>query len=187
MDLPVLKSLCASLSLILCLAFCIETRGQNKILQGNIRDIHSSEPIPFASVQFKRSGTGKLTDSVGHFRLTLDGWPKDTLEVSYVGYEDYLLPVDGVLVAKEQNGVVNMNISLVRGKYATEVVIRRKIDRGLLMWRRIVRRKPINDRYRFQNFSYELYNKLELDFKNINKKSFGNCHCEKFQIHSRQC
>ncbi len=174
MNLPVLKSLCAPLSLILCLVFSFETRGQTKILQGNIRDVHSSESIPFASVQFKGSGTGKLTDSAGHFRLTLDGWPKDTLVVSYVGYEDYLLPVDGALVAKEVNGVIDVNISLVRGKYATEVVIRRKIDRGWLMWRRIVRRKPVNDRYRFQNFSYELYNKLELDFKNINKNRFGN-------------
>ena len=39
------------------------------------------------------------------------------------------------------------------------------------MWKRIVRKKPENDRYRFNNFSYELYNKLELDLKNINKDS----------------
>jgi hypothetical protein len=58
-----------------------------------------------------------------------------------------------------------------RAKYEA-VVVSRKIDRGLLMWRRIVRHKPQNDRYRFQNFSYELYNKLEIDIKNIKKEKF---------------
>ena len=41
------------------------------------------------------------------------------------------------------------------------------------MWKRIVRRKPYNDRYRFDNFSYELYNKLEVDLKNVKKDKFG--------------
>jgi len=49
------------------------------------------------------------------------------------------------------------------------VVVRRKIDRGLLLWRKIVRRKKYNDRYRYANFSYELYNKLELDLNQVNK------------------
>ena len=42
------------------------------------------------------------------------------------------------------------------------------MNKGLLLWRKIVQNKPRNDRYRFDNFSYELYNKLELDIKNVN-------------------
>ena len=54
------------------------------------------------------------------------------------------------------------------------------------MWRRIVRRKPMNDRYRFDNFSYELYNKLELDIKNINKAEVErNEVAQELQIHFR--
>jgi len=41
------------------------------------------------------------------------------------------------------------------------------------MWKRIVKHKPKNDRYRFDNFSYELYNKLELDLKNVDKEKLG--------------
>ncbi len=48
------------------------------------------------------------------------------------------------------------------------------MDWGLVVWRRIVRRKPFNDRYRFDNFSYELYNKLEVDIKNVNKDKWKN-------------
>jgi hypothetical protein len=48
-----------------------------------------------------------------------------------------------------------------------------KVNKGLLVWRKIVQHKPMNDRYRFTNFSYELYNKLELDLKNINFEKFA--------------
>lgn len=141
-----------------------------KVIKGIIKDVHSDERIPFASVQFKKAGSGKLTDSAGQFTLVLNEWPADSLEVTYVGYQDYIIAIDSALIAKANNNVIELNIALERGKYASEVVVRRKIDRGLLMWRRIVRHKPFNDRYRFSNFSYELYNKLELDIKNINKE-----------------
>jgi hypothetical protein len=61
------------------------------IVRGVVKDIHSDERIPFASIQFKKSGIGKLTDSVGTFAFSLNEWPKDdTLEVTYVGYQDNL-------------------------------------------------------------------------------------------------
>lgn len=155
---------------VVCVCFFFNAEAQVKIIRGVIKDAHSNERIPFASIQFKQKGSGGLTDSAGNFQLTLTDWVKDTLEVTYVGYQDYLLPIDSNLLLKEVNNVIEVEILLERGKYAAEVVVKRKIDRGWLMWRRIVRRKPMNDRYRFNNFSYELYNKLELDIKNINKQ-----------------
>jgi len=143
--------------------------GQSKVLKGIIKDFHSDERIPFASVKFKKSGSGKLSDSAGVFIFRFNNWPTDTIEITYVGYQDYNLVLDSSILNKIRGDVLQLNILLERGKYATEVVVKRKIDRGLLMWRRIVRKKPFNDRYRFDNFSYELYNKLELDVKNINK------------------
>ena len=55
-----------------------------------------------------------------------------------------------------------------RGTYNEGVKVKTKVNKGLLLWRKIVQNKPRNDRYRFDNFSYELYNKLELDIKNFN-------------------
>jgi hypothetical protein len=164
------NSILRLLTFLFCWIFTFSAGAQQKIIKGIIKDVHSDERIPFASVQFKKAGSGKLTDSVGQFTLVLDEWPADTLEVTYVGYQDYVLPIDSSLIAKAKNNVIEVTLALERGKYASEVVVRRKIDRGLLMWRRIVRRKPFNDRYRFSNFSYELYNKLQLDLKNINKE-----------------
>src|SRR5687768_12919428 len=86
-------------SVTLCLLLIsIATVGQTKIIRGTIKDAHSSEIVPFASLQFKNAGSGKLTDSAGNFTFTLNNWPADTLEVTYVGYQDYLLPIDSTLL-----------------------------------------------------------------------------------------
>ena len=156
-------------SALFIIGFAHHASGQNVIIRGVVKDIHSDERIPFASIQFKKTGSGKLTDSVGNFAFGLNNWPNDTLEVTYVGYQDNLFVIDSSVISRAVNNVLDITIFMERGKYATEVVVKRTIDRGWLMWRRIVRKKPVNDRYRFNNFSYELYNKLELDIKNINK------------------
>lgn len=144
-------------------------KAQGLVLKGSIRDAHSDEAIPFASVKFKNSSAGRLSDSAGNFVFRFTEWPKDTLVITYVGYEDFLLPFDSLFLSRVKNNTVQVTVQLIRGKFANEVVVKRKIDRGLLMWKRIVRHKPDNDRYRFDNFSYELYNKLEIDLKNVSR------------------
>lgn len=157
-----------------CLLIAQGVLGQTKILRGIIKDAHSDERIPFASMQFQVAGTGKLSDSAGTFSFHFDQWPLDTIRITYVGYQDFFLVIDSHLIKKAKDNIIDIGILLERGKITAEVVVRQKIDRGLLMWRRIVRNKPRNDRYRFENFSYELYNKLEIDIKNIKKEKWQN-------------
>ncbi|MBC7902471.1 MAG: carboxypeptidase-like regulatory domain-containing protein, partial [Gemmatimonadaceae bacterium] len=144
--------------------------AQSKLIRGYIKDALSDERVPFASISFQKTGGGKLSDSAGNFAFRLDEWPNDTLEVTYVGYKDYKIYVGPDQIRRAVNNELQLVISLDRGKIVSEVIVKRKIDRGLLMWKRIVRRKPANDRYRFNNFSYELYNKLELDINRINRE-----------------
>lgn len=144
---------------------CLRASAQQRVLIGQIRDGHSAEPVPFASVQFKKSGTGRLADSAGSFALHIPYEKDDTLEITSVGYQDFRIAISSL----PASDTVKMVFPLVPGKFTAEVVVRKKVNRGLIMWKRIVAHKPMNDRYRFRNFSYELYNKLELDLKNINK------------------
>src|SRR4029453_9203418 len=162
-------------AILLLTLFALSSPAQNLILKGSIRDVHSDERIPFASMKFQKSGQGRLSDSAGEFIFRLNEWPvNDTLEITYVGYQDFKLAIDSVFLARVRNNTVDLTIRLERGKYTTEVIVKRKVDWGLVVWRRIVRHKPKNDRYRFDNFSYELYNKLEVDIKNINKNKWKN-------------
>lgn len=143
--------------------------AQTKVVKGYIKDALSDERIPFASIQFIKSAGGRLSDSAGNFIFRLTDWPGDTLLVSYVGYKDYKVFIGGDFLKRAVGNELELIIGLERGKLTSEAVVRKKIDRGLLMWKRIVRRKKFNDRYRFDNFAYELYNKLELDLNRINK------------------
>ena len=141
--------------------------AQTKIIRGIAQDSHSEERVPFASVSFKNTTIGKLTDSSGTFTFYLNEWPSDTLEITCVGYQPYRYIID----RKKDSIIVTFNME--RGTFNDGASVKVKVNKGLLVWRKIVQNKPNNDRYRFKNFSYELYNKLELDLKNINFQKFG--------------
>ena len=146
-------------------------QAQQKWIKGYIKDALNDERIPFASIHFVKSGFGKLSDSAGNFTFRLDQWPQDTMVASYVGYQDFKLSLPDHQRSRVTNDTMTIVIQMERGKFASEVIVQKKIDRGLLLWKRIVRRKQFNDKTRFDNFSYELYNKLEVD---LNKFNFDN-------------
>ena len=167
--MPGLKKLLTYLTFFSFLFSVQDAVCQRKLLRGVILDAQSGERVPFASLRFLQSGNGKLSDSAGNFAFRFEEWPKDTLEISYVGFQDYNLRISDTLTRKSRNDSLFVVIQLQRGAYINEVVVSRKVDFGLLLWKKIVRRKKFNDRYRFDNFSYELYNKLELDLNKVNK------------------
>ena len=136
--------------------------SQRKILTGVVKDAHSDEPVPFASLQFINSTVGKLSDSSGAFEFNLAQWPSDTLEISCVGYQPYKLFIPA------SSDSITVEITMERGTFNEGAKVKTKVNKGLFLWRKIVQNKARNDKFRFKNFSYEVYNKLELDLKNIN-------------------
>jgi len=158
------------LFLLFSLVLQTGVRAQNKTIQGYIKDALSNERVPFASISFMRSGNGRLSDSAGNFVFHFTEWPADTLLITYVGYKDYKILIGPELIKNPATDQLSLVINLDRGKTVAEIIVKRKIDRGYLLWKRIVKHKPENDRYRFNNFTYELYNKMELDLNRIRKE-----------------
>ena len=145
---------------VLLLVFSIH--AQRKTIAGVIKDFHSDEPVPFASAIFRGTSSGTLTDSAGTFVLSYSHWPSDTLEITCVGYQPFRFYID------PSKDSISTLIWLERGTFGEGVKVKVRVNKGLLLWRKIVRNKDRNDRYHFDNFSYELYNKLEIDLKNLN-------------------
>src|SRR6185436_20263624 len=141
--------------------------SQRKILAGVVKDAHSDEPVPFASLQFLNSTIGKLSDSSGRFEFYLSQWPSDTLEITCVGYQPYKLFIPA------SSDSITVEITMERGTFNEGAKVKTKVNKGLYLWRKIVENKARNDKFRFQNFSYEVYNKLELDIKNLNFQKFS--------------
>jgi len=156
--------------LVISILFTKMSFAQSKVISGIIKDSHSDEPIPFASVVLKNSGFGKLSDSSGGFVFSVSSLtPNDSLLITYVGYKNF-----AIVIPELKNDSVFLIINLERGNADKEVVVKSKRSRGWYLWRNVVKRKPFNDRYRFENFGYELYNKLEVDLNKINKERFKN-------------
>lgn len=149
----------------LCLIFLLlfsKSYAQTNIIQGNVIDKQSEEPIPFASVRLQIRGKGALTDTLGHFAIALYQWPADdTLIISSVGYLPRSIPCSKL---KDSSSI---DILLEVAPPVVSAVVRVKYNRSLWFWRKIISKKPVNDRKHYDNFSYEVYNKLELDLNNI--------------------
>lgn len=149
--------------LLLALFFLVTVSfSQSLSLSGTVIDNHTKEPVSYASVYFARSGVGKSTDSAGQFKFVLNNFKDDTLKVSFIGFELYKIPITQL-----QNNQT-LNIQLERGTAKGEVVIKAKWNRGLFLWKKIMSKKKQYNRYDLGNFSYEAYNKLEIDIKNFN-------------------
>lgn len=140
----------------------IQALGQSLSLNGKIIDGHTKEPVSYASVYFVKSGVGKTSDSSGNFSFFFSNFTNDTLVISYIGFELYKMPVSQL-----QNNK-SFTIQLERGGAKNEVVIKSKWNRGLYLWKKIMSKKKQYNRYDLGNFSYEAYNKLEIDLKNFN-------------------
>ena len=144
--------------------------GQVKTVRGIVLDKQSDEPIPFASAIFKQSHRGRLTDSVGKFEMVLgDGeWkPDDTLEITSVGYKNAAIPV----AAFNDSTYLVIKIEVLPPQH--EVIVRSKYNRALWFWRKIMANKAKHERTYWDNYSYEIYNKLELDIDNINTQKLS--------------
>ncbi len=148
--------------------FCcfIAAEAQPNFIRGKVINQFTNETVPFASVFWKKAGSGVITDSAGSFILRRSSSPVDTLVVSYIGFQEIYHPY----YPAKDTGIINLVLSNL--KIANEVSVRSKFNKGLRWWKSIVAHKKENDPYRFKNYAYELYNKLELDLNNIDRKSF---------------
>ncbi|MBP6022834.1 DUF5686 family protein [Ferruginibacter sp.] len=155
------------------IAFVFLTTGiyaQGISFKGIIQDAHTKEPVSYASIYFTRSGIGKTSDSAGNFSFNISKFLKDTLVVSYVGYELYRLAITDSVNNK------SIVIPLQRGAATGGVTVKSKFNKGLFLWKKIMSKKKQYNRYNLPNFGYEAYNKLEIDIKNFKpekaKKNF---------------
>ena len=158
---------CWSGWLIIEVCLCLLVTGasaQNRPVHGLVVSAFSGEKITFASISWKKAGTGRLSDSAGAFTL-FPHYAQDTLIVSHVGYNTIYFPFNSL----RDTGLLTMPMA---EKKSDEVVVNKKYNRGLFWWKKIVQHKAVNDPYQFRDFSCDLYKKLEMDLTNITKEGF---------------
>ena len=149
---------------ILLLFQAAHLSAQMKPIHGEVVSQVSGEKIAFASILWKRAGTGCMSDSSGGFTL-IPHYALDTLIVSHVGYLPLSLPFN----ANHDHGAVQLGLI---EKTGNEVQVNKKYNRGLLWWKKIVQHKSENDPRQLPAYSCNLYKKTEMDLTNITKEGF---------------
>ncbi|RAJ03957.1 carboxypeptidase-like protein [Chitinophaga skermanii] len=150
------------IALIFCIASSISLHAQYKV-RGTVKDAHTQELIPFATLQFVGTNTGMVTNAEGSFLFELNYIPSDSLLVRVMGYQRTVLFVDKSL--KEQTLDFEISRSDVSLK---QFEVKANVNFALLLLRQIIKHKPENNYNKLESYKYELYNKLELDLKNLN-------------------
>ncbi|AWO01765.1 hypothetical protein DLD77_08680 [Chitinophaga alhagiae] len=151
-----------TIALIICTISFFPLSAQYKI-SGIVKDAHTQELIPFATLQFVGTNTAMVTDAEGAFLFELPAIPSDSLLVRVMGYNRLVLFVDKQL--KEQT----LTFEISRGDVSLkQYEVKANVNFALILLRQIIRRKPYNNYDRLESYTYEVYNKLELDIKNLN-------------------
>ncbi len=145
----------------------IKKTPKGYVLEGLITDYTTSEPLSFATLQFKNTGVGMRADIDGKFKFVLTDLPSDTLVISNLGYSKKI-----IRISKEVNKQV-FKFELERGSVQIKnVVFKYDKNPGLTLVKKVIKNKPLNNYDKADNYSYEVYNKLEMDINKIPKKSF---------------
>lgn len=151
-----------TIAFVICIISFLPLSAQYKI-SGIVKDAHTEELIPFATLQFVGTNTGMVTDAEGHFIFDLPAIPSDSLLVRVMGYRRTVLFVDKTL--KDQT----LNFEISRSDVSLkQYEVKASVNFALVLLRHIIRKKPDNNYDRLDNYKYEVYNKLELDIKNLN-------------------
>lgn len=162
-----MKIVYASIYFILFCCILNDVNGQSITIKGNITDVKTHEPLSFASVYIKNTNFGTLTDSIGNFEISLSKLA-DSLTIFYTGYNEKTVPLP-----KKNDIQINISLEPSSSSLSEVVVFAARIPIEEIILRHILENKEKNNKDNFINYKHELYNKIEIDLKNLNHKIFN--------------
>lgn len=76
------------LAFILCVVCAMQAQGQDRVINGSVKDRQTAESLPYVHIHVMGSSVGTATDENGNFKLQLpeENFRNGKLVVSYAGY-----------------------------------------------------------------------------------------------------
>lgn len=142
--------------------FSASLNAQTKV-SGIVKE-STNDPLAYASVYFKKSSEGVITNESGKFYLESTG-KQDTLVVSFIGYANKYIPLnskenfDLVIKLDEENTLEE--IKIFAGKTS------KKNNPAIDILRKIWENKRKNGLHKFDQYQYSKYEKVEFDLNSI--------------------
>lgn len=132
-------------------------------IRGVVTDVETGEPLPFVNVCVPGTTIGTITGVNGDFFLETRTHI-DSVFVSYLGYKTQSQIVKNGTYQEFDIRLDPDNVVI------DEVVVRPGENPAFRILRKINDNKKRNDPMRQQQYTYEVYNKMELDINNISEE-----------------
>jgi len=139
--------------------------AQERTVSGTVTDAKTGLPLEFVSVVSVRTGNGGMTDEKGYYSFSIYE-KNDSIAISKVGYTNMKKAATD---ADEQ--IINFEATISSTAMEGVVVVgKSKYTRAQRLIMRVIKNKPNNDAYNNSTFQCRVYDKVELDVKNIPKR-----------------
>jgi hypothetical protein len=154
---------------VVLFALCGNTYAQERLISGTVTDAKTGLPLFSCSVYALNSGNGVITDEKGRYTLTLSD-RTDSIAISMIGYKTVVKAVN-----KKSEQEINFRVDSVANEMAAVVIaVRSKYTKAQRLILKVIKNKPINDAFNNKTFQCEVYDKMEVDLKNLPKKLQNN-------------
>jgi hypothetical protein len=148
------------LTLLLTSALITSVKAQPTRITGKITDTATDEPIPYVNVYFRHTTIGAISDLNGSYSLTTSQ-PGDSIYASSIGYKTRVMPIK-----KGISQVINFEMAQSNTTLA-EVQIRPEERLVVLLMRRVIKNKQLNNPDQIEYYQCEAYNKVQIDINNL--------------------
>ncbi|HEY5408233.1 MAG TPA: DUF5686 family protein [Ginsengibacter sp.] len=143
--------------------------AQQRIITGKVTDATTGLPLFSCSVYALNSGNGVITDDKGKYTLTVSD-KTDSIVISMIGYK-----IASMALTKQEEQVINFEAQPAPSEMAEVVVaIKQKYTKAQRLILKVIKNKPVNDAFNNSSFQAHVYDKMEVDLKNIPEKIQNN-------------
>ena len=155
-----------SYNLLLFLLFVFSSSvAQQRVISGKVIDAKTKLPLSSCSVYALHSGNGVITDDDGTYTMTISD-RIDSIAISMVGYTAVIKRV-----TKEKIQAIDFEVQPATPSMGeVSISAKSKYTRAQRLVRLVIKNKPKHNIYDNANFQAEVYDKIELDVKNIPQK-----------------
>ena len=147
----------------------IATYGQERVITGVIKNAQTGEPLFSCSIYSLTSGNGVITDEKGKYALPIND-KTDSIAISMIGFKTMVKPV-----SKEYNQVIDFDAEPASQEMTGVVIsVKVKYTKAQRLILNVIKNKNVNDVFNNNTFQCEVYDKMEVDLKNLPEKLQNN-------------
>jgi len=136
-----------------------------RTITGQVTDAKTKQPLASCSVYALNSGNGVITDDKGRYTLTISD-RTDSIAISMIGYKIMMKPV----TKQEEQGINFEAEPAATEMNAVVVAIKSKYSKAQRLILKVIKNKPSNDAFNNTTFQAKVYDKMEVDIKNLPEK-----------------